>query len=234
MKVTIHQPDFMPWLGFFNKINKADKWVLLDHTLNNPRDAAFWCRRVKMLFHGQPKWLSLPLEKPPKEVIGIPINLMRFSFADPSVFPKALASVETSYRKAPFFDEVIPLVRGYFTQDEPLMSKRNFWFIKETMRLLEIDTEIVFSSELECSSASTNLLVEILQKVNGSVYLCGGGATGYQDDAMFERAGVGLEYNNFSHPVYTQFNSPEFVPGLSVVDAMMNLGIEPVKSLIRR
>ena len=67
----------MPWFGFFNKIAKADDWILLDHVENNPRDTAFWPRRVPILVNGQPTWLSIPLFRPKEPgVIGMPIKDM--------------------------------------------------------------------------------------------------------------------------------------------------------------
>lgn len=232
MKITIHQPDLMPWLGFFAKINKADIWVVLDHTQNNPRDAAFWGRRVKMLLNGKPQWLSLPLEKPDNNVVGVAISEMKFSQADPSIFPKALKTIESSYKKAPFFKEVFPLAELYFQQHEVFMAKRNMGFIKHVMDLLDINTDIVYSSDLQCEASSTALLVEIITKLKGTTYLCGDGANGYQEDELFAQADINLEYNNFQHPVYSQFNSTEFIPGLSIMDALMNIGPAETKKLI--
>ena len=69
--------------------------------------------------------------------------------------------------------------------------------------------------------------------VGGNVYLCGGGAVGYQKDEVFESSGINLLYQNFLHPAYPQFTSNEFVSGLSVVDALMNLGFEGVQRLLQ-
>ena len=90
MIITIHQPDFMPWYGFFNKISKVDTWVVLDHVHNNPRKA-FWGRRVQILSNGKPLWLSIPLEKPPQEgQLGMPLNIMKINLQEKKNISKSL------------------------------------------------------------------------------------------------------------------------------------------------
>ncbi len=234
MIITIHQPDMLPWLGLFNKINKADLWVILDHTTNNPRDAAFWGRRVKILVNGEGKWLSLPLKKPETPgVISIPIYEMEFNNAEPKIYQDALRMVELNYKKTPFFKEIFPIVERFLLSTEMNMSKRNLAFMFQLMEFLDIKTEICYSSKLDCQENATALLVEILKKKQGTTYLCGGGAGGYQQDELFHAAGMEVIYNSFNHPIYHQMNSPEFVPGLSIIDALMNEGLAETKKLIR-
>lgn len=234
MIITIHQPDMLPWLGLFNKIDKADLWVILDHTTNNPRDAAFWGRRVKIMMNGEGKWLSLPLKRPETPgIIGIPINEMEFNNANPKIYQDALRSVELNYKETPFFKEIFPIVENFLLSKEMNMSRRNMSFIFRIMELLEMNTQVCYSSEMDCQETSTSLLVEILQKMNGYVYLCGGGAGGYQQDELFHQVGIEVCYNNFKHPTYPQVNSKEFVPGLSIIDALMQVGITETKKLIR-
>jgi len=234
MIITIHQPDMLPWLGLFNKIDKADLWVILDHTTNNPRDAAFWGRRVKIMVNGEGKWLSLPLKRPEKPgVIGLPIYEMEFNPAEPKIYREALRTVELNYKKTPFFEEIFPIAENFLLASEVNMSKRNLSFMFQMMELLEIKTQICYSSALHCQENSTALLVEILQNKQGTTYLCGGGAGGYQQDELFHQAGIKVSYNSFNHPVYPQLNSNVFVPGLSIIDALMNVGIAATKKLIR-
>jgi hypothetical protein len=64
--------------------------------------------------------------------------------------------------------------------------------------------------------------------------MCGGGASGYLEDKAFAVVGVELRYQSFAHPIYTQHGEREFIPGLSVVDALMNLGFDGVSQLLRR
>ena len=231
-KITIHQPDFMPWLGFFNKINKADTFVVLDHTHNNPRDSSFWCRRVKILINSKEFWLSVPLNKPPKGIMTQAINEMTINEKQPKEFTKKLQQIRQSYTKHPYFEEVFPIIEDYMINDNASLFDRNMGFIKRIMNLLEINTEIVYSSSLNCTNYSTELLIEIIKKLKGDIYLCGGGSSGYQKDVMYEQNNIALEYNNFCHPEYSQKKMNTFVAGLSIIDPLMNLGFEEVKKIL--
>jgi hypothetical protein len=226
--ITIHQPDMMPWLGFFSKISNADIWVVLDHTENNTREAAFWGRRVQMLINKQSYWVSVPLKKD-EGSIGTVINKMLIS----NVKSKMLKTCIQSYSRAPFFGEFKYLLEEFFNSKEESLMVRNMKFINEVIRLLGISTQIVLSSELNCKSKSTDLLVEIIKKLNGTMYLAGGGAGEYQDDNLFIENNIVLKYNSFSHPVYPQFNNKEeFIMGLSVLDCLMNIGVSETKKIL--
>jgi hypothetical protein len=228
--VTIHQPDFMPWLGLFNKINKADEFIILDHVTNNPKSPEFWCRRVKMLIGGKEHWMSVSLKKDEKELF-IPINTMEINMDERAV-KKFIQSVELNYKKAPFFKDVFYLVEYYFSIPGNNLSERNCWFIKEVMDKLHIESKVFFSSDLDPKFSSNELLIDLLKKRGASTYLCGAGAAGYQKDELYLDQSIQIVYNNFSQPLYGQFNSKEFVKGLSVVDVLMNLGFEATAALL--
>lgn len=232
MIVTIHQPDFMPWLGFFNKINNADVLVVLDHTENNPRDSAFWGKRVKILINGKENWFSIPLNKPQKGVIGIPIKEMTINLNLKKEIEKKILSIKQNYSKHDYFDEIFPLVESYFNNKSDFLLDRNMEFILNVMKGLSINTKIVYSSNLSCHQKSTELLIEIIKKIEGDTYLCGGGASGYQNDDLFKNNDIILEYNNFTSPKYEQMKSSNFVTGLSIIDPLMNIGFNGVKEIL--
>jgi hypothetical protein len=90
----------------------------------------------------------------------------------------------------------------------------------------------VTSSSLGGQGQANELLIDLMRKVGGDCYLCGGGAAGYQNDEAFAAAGLKLRYQRFTHPVYAQIGQPDFAPGLSIVDALMNIGCGGVKGLL--
>lgn len=234
MIVTIHQPDFMPWLGFFAKIKKSDCWIVLDHVHNNPRDAAFWGRRVKILSNTSYQWLSLPVEKPKEPgVIGLPINQMKYSTAKMDVYTKAKRTIENVYSRTQFYKDYSTIIDSILLSKETNLCKRNMQFILNVLDMLDIKPTVVFSSSLGCTQKGNDLLIEILKKVGASKYICGDGASGYQDASSFEANGIQLEYNNFKSSPYFQINQQNFISGLSVIDALMNVGAEKAKSLIK-
>ena len=201
MIVTIHQPDFLPWLGFFNKISNSDYWIVLDHVSNNPRDSSFWGRRVRILINGKPEWLSIPLNRPTTSgKIGIPINKMIINTNLNKQLKKLPMTLRMAYSKSPFFSDYFSFVESWFIDEDPNLMRRNMIFIKKIMKILDIKTKIIFSSNIVTNSKSTQLLVDLIKNVGGDVYRCGGGADGYQDDDLFIKNGITLKYNNFPTP----------------------------------
>lgn len=233
MKVTIHQPDFMPWFGFFRKIAKADLWIVLDHVENNPRDAAFWGRRVKILVNGAPTWLSVPLAKPAgKGIVGVPIREMTISKSDPKTMIKLHRTLHMSYTAAPFHEQFKYLYESYISATTDSLLVRNLDFIKNVMSELGIYTRIVSSSEMSPIGASNALLVDLLLKAGADTYLCGTGAESYQINEYYQDRGIRIERNEFIHPNYRQLRTTEFVPGLSIVDMLFMCGREATREYL--
>ena len=98
---------------------------------------------------------------------------------------------------------------------------------------LDIEAEILLSTDLNCVSNGAELIVEISKAVEATSYLNGDGAGGYLDPVEFVKSGVDLIQQNFKHPSYSQHSSEEFVPGMSIIDPLMNLGIEGTAQLIK-
>ncbi len=228
--ITIHQPDFMPWLGLFNKIKNADEWIVLDHVKNNPKSAEFWCRRVKMLIGGKDHWMSVTLKKNEQETF-VPINQMEIQMDERSL-TKFISSVELNYKRAPFFSETFYLIENYFKNFDNNLCKKNVWFIEEVMERTGIKTKVIYSSEIGSTYSSNEMLIDLLKKRGANEYLCGAGSAGYQNDELYIKEGIQIKYNSFQQPVYSQFNTKEFVKGLSIIDVLMNIGFKGVSGLL--
>ena len=224
----------MPWAGFFVKMMKSDMFVILDHTENNPRDAAFWGRRVRIAVNGTGHWFSVPLVKPAGK-IGVPVRDMEISCDEAAhhAMSKSLATFRQNYARTPHYKCYAGLVEEYFASVEPRLAVRNMRFILAVREALGIDAQIVASSSLGCAGRSSELLVEIVKSVKGNTYLSGDGATGYMDMAVFAREGVRVTFNGFVPPCYRQHNTRDFVPGLSIIDMLMNLGAPETARLLR-
>lgn len=228
MIISIHQPDFFPWLGVFDKINRSDVFVYLDHVINNPRDP-LWTKRVQMLVNGSPYWLTIPLERP-KEKVFIPINEMKISRAlKPE---KQLRLIEQSYRKTSYFDEVFPLIEEFYEADENLIGTRNIKFIDKVCNKLEIQNRKAISSDFQFNSSSNELLIDIIKHFDANEYLHGKGALDYQNNSLFEKENIKLTYQDFRHPIYEQYKVTTFISGLSIIDPLMNIGWLGTKNLL--
>ena len=231
MKIAaIHQPSFFPWLGFFNKIVRSDVFVILDN-VQFPKTGGYWANRVKLVVGGKGEWVTMPINRSysgTKNINEIEIDNSR------SWNQKMLKSISVNYGKAKYFDEMYPLAERLLYSPGVNLAEFNLKVIHEFCRLLNIDTShFKRGSAMNVSGTSTDLLVSIVTETGCNAYMCGGGASKYQDDEKFAQNNIELIYQNFKHPIYEQFNTSEFVPGLSVLDALMNCGAEKTYELIK-
>lgn len=229
MIVAAHQPNFLPWLGFFDKLARADVLVLLDDVQFPRSGAGVWTNRVGVLVQGEKRWLTVPIERAGRghqRVCEVRID---------DVQPwrrKLLRTLEQSYAKAPAFDESFPFVRTLLETEAELLAEFNELTLRAIARELDLDeSRIHRSSEVRAEGQGTDLLIALTRKLGGTTYLSGDGAGGYQEDDRFKAAGVELRFQHYEHPVYPQ-RSPEFVPGLSVVDALLHCGFEGTRALL--
>lgn len=230
MTVAVHQPNLFPWLGFFDKINRSDVFILLDHVVNNPR-GSLWTKRVQILANGIPYWLTLPLEHTRGKVF-LPINRMKIS----PIFNKEkhLQTMHQNYNKAKYFSSVFQFVE-YFYQDDnsTLLAEKNINFILTISQKIGINTRFFISSKLDPVASASEMLIDLVLKTGGTTYLYGGLGENYQQKDKFDAAGISLKAQNFQHPNYPQINTSNFIPGLSILDALFNIGFVGVAELLR-
>lgn len=226
---AIHQPSFFPWLGFFNKIVRSDVFVILDN-VQFPKTGGYWANRVKIIISGKAEWVTMPINRSysgTKNINEIEIDNSR------NWNEKTLKSIEVNYKKAPYYDEIFPVVHNLLNDPGNDLTQFNLVIIYTLCRLLGINnSHFVTGSSIETSGNSTDLLISIVKQTGCNVYMCGGGASKYQEDEKFEASGITLLYQDFKHPVYPQFNTNEFISGLSIMDTLMNCGITETKKLI--
>ena len=228
--VAIHQPNFFPWLGYFEKIARCDLFVFLDDVQYTKKGGS-WSNRVRMLVAGQPKWVSAAIVR---NYHGVrTIRELEFR-ADVPWRKKMVKTIVANYAKCAHFEEVMQILEPLITNPEPNMAEYNCRAVQRLASALEISTPMVRSSSIEYGdSVGTARLIDIVRATGGRAYLCGGGASGYQEDTLFDQAGIELIYQNFRHPEYPQRGSTGFVAGLSVMDAMFNVGLDATGRLLR-
>ena len=230
MIVAIHQPNFFPWLGFFQKIARADVFVLLDH-VQLTRKGGSWTNRVKLLISGVPQWITAPVLRPSNATQSI----LEARFDERAPWrEKLLKTLDANYRRAPHFRETMQLLEPLVLDRASGAADYNIAAIERIRFALGIgEARLVRSSNLFPSADANRLLVELCRRVGGTSYLCGGGSSEYQDDAEFARAGIAVTYQQFQHPTYPQVGAcGDFVPGLSVIDALMNCGLHETARLL--
>lgn len=228
--VAIHQPNFFPWLGFFDKMARSDVFIFLDD-VQFSKTGGTWSNRVKMLLAGEPRWVTAPINRAFHGVTAI--NQIEWADEQPWRV-KLLKTLLTNYAKAPHYRETMAWLEPLILLQESNLARYNMAVIRAIADRIGLRHDhCVTSSSLGGRGQASELLIDLTHKAGGDCYLCGGGASGYQDDEAFGAAGVELRYQSFTHPIYTQHGGREFIPGLSIMDSLMNLGYEGVRRLLR-
>ena len=227
--VAIHQPNFFPWLGYFNKLARSDVFIVLDN-VQFPKTGGTWMNRVKLLVSGEPDWVSMPVVRSyhgTRQIHEMKIN------DNTQWRKKLLKTIDLAYRHAPFHREVLPLLSNLIENRTDNLREFNLTTLRSVGAAIGLDPgKLILGSALDVKGESTDLLIALVRAVGGTAYLCGGGAGQYQEDDKFTAAGVELIYQNFEHPIYPQVGSQRFSAGLSVIDVVMNCGFEGVRQLV--
>ncbi len=227
--IAIHQPNFFPWLGYFDKMNRCNRFVFLDH-VQHPKTNGTWTNRVKLLVAGEARWVTAPISRKYHGVI--PVNKLEFQDGQPWR-EKMVKTIRSNYSRAPFFEEIFAFTEPLILSEEKRVAAYNMNAIEAIAEKLGIPAnKTIRSSEMKAEGNSNELLIAITKELGGNTYMCGDGADGYQDDSLFEEAGLTLEYQQFKHPVYMQFSGNTFIKGLSIIDALMFCGFTGTKKLL--
>jgi hypothetical protein len=231
MIVGIHQPNFFPWLGYFDKLNKSDVFILLDDVQFPRRGAGAYSNRVKLLISGEPRWITASIERKFQGTRNINEMILHSDVAWRS---KIIKTIETNYKKTKFFDSFFPFLQNLILNPEENLALFNSKAIHSICKKLGLDTgKISKSSNLDHQGDSNQLLISLTRAIGGSTYMSGsGGASSYLDETAYSQAGITLRHQAFVHPQYSQHNSTVFQPGLSIIDPIMNLGFDETRQLL--
>ncbi len=224
MIVAIHQPHFLPWLGFLHRMAHADVFVLLDHVQFERRN---YQNRTMILMDGEARWLTVPVEqRSQKERILEKVVDHRID-GGRGWGPGQLRTLRHAYREAPYLGHYIGELRAILEREarwEKLVDL-NQALLDFLRQAFAIRTPLLRSSALAVEGARGELILDICRAVGADTLLAGlGGSRGYLDLEAFARAGVRVEFQQFRHPVYRQCGPAPFIAGLSAVDALFNCG----------
>ena len=219
--VAIHQPNFFPWLGYFDKIRRADYFIFLD-AVDYPRAGSggmgSWVNRVRLDIQGEARWITCPLKR-----LGLGEPILAAEIDDRQPWRRnLLRTLEANYRRAPRFAEAMVIIRPLIETPQPNLASFNISAVRAISDRLGVSTHFVRQSELPYEGAATKMLVSLVKAVGGDSYLVGGGAAGYQNDELFAAAGVSLVAQNFTQAPYSE--SEPWKLGLSVIDYLMHDG----------
>jgi len=221
---AIHQPNFFPWAGYFDKIRQADLFVFLDG-VDYPKSgsgAGSWCNRVKLLSMGQPAWYGLPIKRESGSQLIKSVHFANKKFHS----DKLKKMLMHNYKKAPFYSDVMHLIEPLIDYETDNLADYNIHAITELSQLLGLKTQFIRQSALTYQSHSTELLIELLKEVGADSYLCGGGAFGYQEDHLFSEHGIQLIYQNYEPLKDSVWKiNHENEQGLSLLSCLFSMGL---------
>jgi hypothetical protein len=222
MIVSIHQPNYIPYLGFFDKMKQADTFVIYDDAQFNKGE--FQHRNRIRIYHGW-KYLTVTVEGKRIPIRGIKIRneLMIKGI----MWQEAhLKDIRDNYKDTPYYAPYKDYLEAIYTDKYDKLIDLNMKIIHFLKDAFEIKTKIIFASELGFTSKSTERLVDITEALGGDVYLSGPAGRDYLDVPLFESRGINVEFQDFKHPVYKQ-RYEGFIPNMSAIDALFNIGKVP-------
>ena len=216
--VTIHQPNYLPWLGFFSKIAHSDCYVILD-TVKYTKNGVI--NRNKIRTKDEWCYLTIPIEKKFHNS-----NICDVILPENNAWQKNhWKTIEVNYKKADYFDSYSDFFKKIYTKKFDRLSQINEEIIIYLLECLDITVDILKTSELtiDKSLKKTDLLIDIVNNVGGESYLSGISGKEYLDIDEFARNKIELNFFEFRHPIYRQ-RYQGFVPNMSVIDLIFNEG----------
>ena len=223
MIVSIHQPNYIPWIGYFHKIASSDVFVIFDDVQLPRGKKNNFVKRNRIKTKSGAKWLTIPVKNKSQMV---PINKVEIN-NDMPWKENHRNSISHNYTKSHFFKDYKYEFQKESEKDYKYIAEFNVALIKFFMNVLEINTKIVFSSSLGVNKTGTEKILGIIKKLNCNQYITGSGLGSKKyvtdNENLFKEYGIELILHKFTQPVYPQqFN--EFVPDLSIVDILSNIG----------
>lgn len=215
--VSIHQPNYIPYLGFFDKMNKSDIFVVYDDAPFNKRD---FHHRNRIRIHDGSKWLSIPVEKKNAPINKIKIN-NNIRISNRPWSQVHYLEIYNNYKNTPFFDLYSDELEEIYNKQYNYLVEINLEIINFLSRSFGISTEILYSSKLDIKSHSSQKNYEIVKAVGGDCYLSGPDGKSYLDESIFRN--VKITYQDFEHPIYQQ-KYEDFKPYMGAIDALFNIG----------
>lgn len=219
MIISINQPAYMPWMGYFNRIANADLHVVLDHVQFEKNS---FTNRNKIKTKDGLLWLTVPLKT--KGLFG-DLSINNIKIANDNWKNKHIKNLEYSYLKSPFYKNYEYFLKDFYKNDfvklVDILYPMNSWLLEE----LEIKTPIIYSSNLNLSSSKSDLVLDICKFFDAKSYLSGPLGRDYLDIESFQKNKIEILYDDYVHPVYNQFNGA-FESHLGILDLLFNCGPE--------
>ena len=224
MKVATHQPHYFPWIGYYDKMAKADVFVLLDQV--QFEKGSQMSRNRVLAPNGETKFLTISgytkdfLNREYREILTKDVEVWTV---------RQMNALQSYYRKASYQAEIFPLLKQFFQKDFKTICEWTCASMELVRELLEIKTPLIYQSDIQYDrdNKRSDLVCAICNAIGADTYFSGRGASmTYLNREKFVENGVKIVFQDFTHPVYTQCSSKEFITGISILDLLFNCGVE--------
>lgn len=225
MIVAVHQPQYLPWLGYFGKMIRADAFCYLNDVQYKKNE---WQNRNRIKTAQGWQWLTVPVRFHfPEKINEVAINNTT------GWQKKHLQALITNYSRAPYYNSYITIFEDTFSREWEFISELNIHLIDQLRTALNLDTKpTLISSDLDLRDEPTDRLIDICKAVGADTYLAGQGGANYMDLERFEKNGINVIIQKFRHPFYTQLFK-NFKSHLSIVDLLFNCGPESMDMITK-
>ena len=220
-KVAIIQSNYIPWKGYFDIIASVDEFILYDDMQYTRRD---WRNRNRIMTPNGPQWLTIPVSVKGKFYQRI----NETKVANHDWIDDHWKAIQMNYARARFFQDYKDRIQCVYEKcrEEDYLSRINYRFLKEVCDILNIKTNITWSSDYHLAEGKTERLGGLVQEAGGDFYLSGPAAKDYIDEECFRRAGIELAWMDYSgYPEYTQL-SAAFEHRVTILDLIFNEGFD--------
>lgn len=214
--VAIHQPGYLPWLGFFKKMMNSDIFVFLDDVQFVNKD---WYNRNFIKTNSGPTLLTVP-------VLSHHDTMLHQAKIDETKnwSVKHKKTILLNYSKSPYFDNYRSFIEELYSKKFELLIDINLEIINYVMEKLDIKCKTVLSSQLNISATGADRVLQICKDLNADVYISGTvWAKEHLNLDIFKQSNIQVNFQNFQHPVYHQLHG-NFIPNMSVLDLLFNEG----------
>jgi hypothetical protein len=221
MIVTILQPSYIPWRGYFHQILRSDLFIFYDDV---QYDKHGWRNRNRIKTPNGVQWITIPVLSGGAVTNSTPINQIQIDWHR-DWNEKHWQMLKQSYSKSPYFKQYAPMLEGFYRQHPIFLAEFTIELTISLAKELGIrHTQFLRSSEITgIEGHKTERLINILTKIDATTYLSGPAAKDYIDEKPFQKAGISLEFMTYDYPEYPQLFPPSD-PNLSIVDLMFMTG----------
>jgi hypothetical protein len=221
MIVAVHQPQYMPWLGYFDKIDRSDAFVFLDTVQYKKNE---WQNRNRIKTADGWQWVTVPVTyRYPQRIGEVAVN-SREKWQH-----RQKQAIISNYRKAPHWGMLEPLLEEVWAGEWQTIAQLNIHVVRRLVDVLGIETPLHVASETgDFPEDPDERLIAIARRFGADTYLAGSGGHGYMDMEKYGKNRLRVVFQEYRHPVYRQ-QFGDFIPFMSAIDLIFNHGPESLQ-----